>query len=56
MKELAIYVLITSAVWTYNIAQYRCSNTNIFIGKQRGGGEENFKSLWSFPFRVWLPN
>jgi hypothetical protein len=37
MKELAIYVLITSAVWTYNIMQYRWSNTNIYIGKQRGG-------------------
>jgi len=40
MKELAIYVLITSAVWTYNIAQYRWSNTNIYIGKQRGGGRK----------------
>jgi len=49
MKELAIYVLITSAVWTYNIAQYRWSNTNIYIGKQRGG-EENIKSSLVSPF------
>jgi len=40
MKELAIYVLITSAVWTYNIAQYRWSNTNIYIGKERGRGKK----------------